>query len=74
MELETMLSALAINFWYRHGTREGGAEVKRRLRQYRALHDRILRMDAEGRDCIAMLREERNQLREALTILYGRRK
>ncbi len=67
MELETILNALVNTSIELGRTTPMTGWWKDRERKMRAFRARILRMDAEKRECILMLREERNQLREALT-------
>ena len=65
MEFETYLNACVLASYYMEDCEKHTWQYYNR--QYLAFRARILRMDAEKRECILMLREERNQLREALT-------
>ena len=65
MKIETILNACLLASYYMEDCEKHPWQYYNR--QYRAFRARILRMDEEKRECILMLREERNQLREALT-------
>ena len=69
MKIETILSALEINCWNRHG--KGGIELERGLRQYRAFRDRIIRMDERQKMEIARLRNEIGTWEEMNEMIWG---
>ena len=57
MKIETILSALEINCWDRHRTKEGYLQLQRGLRQYHTFRDRIIRMDKDKDEEIEYLVE-----------------
>ena len=52
MNIETILSALELNCWNRHNSREGGIALERGLRQYKAYRARIIKMFEEKDEVI----------------------